>query len=117
MSKLDQIRSYLNQEKANKLLLNAVERQDLEDIKKALDAGADINSRDEDGFTPLMNATWRPKTKQFREDSVRFLIEHGADVNAVNEYNHSAIFWACWFASVQTVRFLIKITKLFTAVG
>lgn len=98
----------MNQEKANKLLLNAVERQDLEDIKKALDAGADINSRDEDGFTPLMNATWRPKTKQFREDSVRFLIEHGADVNAVNEYNHSAIFWACWFASVQTVRFLIN---------
>ena len=41
--------------------------------------GADVNERDDEGYTPLHNAASRGDV-----DVIRFLVEHGADVTAVS---------------------------------
>ncbi|MCW3095764.1 MAG: ankyrin repeat protein kinase family protein [Chthonomonadaceae bacterium] len=49
-------------------------------VKMLVDAGADVNARDENGFTPLLFAAYNVK-----EDCgpiIRLLVAHGADVNA-----------------------------------
>lgn len=50
-------------------------------MEAILNAGADINERDESGQTPLHHAI----TTDGTVDNVRFLLEHGADINARNE--------------------------------
>lgn len=58
------------------------------DIAKALiDAGADIHATDEDGFTPLHNARRSVSV-------VRVLIEAGADVKARNKDGFTPLFFA-----------------------
>jgi ankyrin repeat protein len=47
----------------------------LEEVKRLLAAGSDVNQRDADGATPLMHAV-----AGGREAVCRLLIEHGADL-------------------------------------
>ena len=55
-----------------------MERATPEDIKKQLAAGADVNARDKEGFTPLSYAIrWSQDPKV-----VRALIQAGADIHA-----------------------------------
>ena len=65
-------------------LIAAVYRKDYGTLDKLLRA-SDANVRDEDGTTPLMHAV-------LAEDAdprmVRFLVEHGADVNAAETAQH-----------------------------
>jgi len=49
-----------------------------EEVAKAIDAGADVNARDEGGWTALMCAAWNNPNP----DVVSVLIDAGADVNA-----------------------------------
>ncbi|GHU35289.1 hypothetical protein AGMMS50256_30230 [Betaproteobacteria bacterium] len=53
---------------------------DLAAIRAALDAGMDINAVYDEGFTPLIAAIERVGTTG-KTDTMRFLIERGADVN------------------------------------
>ena len=79
----------MNQEEANKLLLEAAESQDLEDIKKALDAGADINYPDPEycGETALCYA-------RHDGECVKYLLAHGADVHARNNVGATPLHYA-----------------------
>ena len=79
----------MNQEEANKLLLEAAESGRLEDIKKALDTGADINYHDPEycGGTALCYA------KHYGE-CVKYLLTNGADVHARNNIGATPLHYA-----------------------
>ncbi len=66
----------------------AIRNDDLAALKN-LAASADINARDQRGATPLMYAAAFGNAGQ-----VKLLLEAGADVNARNAFNASALIWA-----------------------
>ena len=66
----------------------AIRNDDLGALKK-LATSADLNARDPRGATPLMYAAAFGNAGQ-----VKFLLEAGADVNARNAFNATALIWA-----------------------
>lgn len=74
---------------ANRQLLQAAAGNDTADIRKALAAGADIETRDADGKTPLMAATYSNHVA-----AARLLIEQGANVNAQDKILNSPFLYA-----------------------
>lgn len=58
-------------------------------LRALLDAGADINTRDDHGQTALMNAA-----RDGHTEMVRLLIERGAELDHTAKYNLSAIMLA-----------------------
>ncbi len=61
----------------------------LEEVKRLLSAGADINARAENGMTPLILASWRGHTKV-----VELLLREGADVDATTNIGTTALKFA-----------------------
>ena len=49
----------------------------IEAIKLLLDNGADVNTKNKDGWTPIYPASWKGHA-----ETVKLLIDHGANVNA-----------------------------------
>lgn len=64
-------------------LRSAAKKGDLVKVKEWIAAGADVNDKDADGITPLMEA----KTSEI----VKALIEAGADVNAKDKFGYTAL--------------------------
>jgi ankyrin repeat protein len=67
----------------------AVGAEDTARLAALLDAGADINARDEHGQTALMVAA-----RDGRTSVVRWLIERGADLNHTAKFHLSALMLA-----------------------
>ena len=65
---------------ADNALIDAAQRGSIESVKQYLDAGADMNVKDDSGWTPLHWAASKVHNK-----IAKLLIEKGADVNAVNK--------------------------------
>jgi ankyrin repeat protein len=69
-----------------------------EEVRAALKAGADVNAKDKDEYTPLIAACagamgW---AKTLNPETVMILIEAGADVNAKSSYNgYTPLIAAC----------------------
>ncbi len=59
----------------NKLLLEAIQRGDIDTVKSALNRGAEVNRIDEGGAAPLLYAVILSKS-----EIVKYLIEQGADI-------------------------------------
>lgn len=53
-------------------------------LKKLIRKGLDINSQNSEGYTPLMVAV-----KRGTIDQVKFLLEHGANINIKNKNNEN----------------------------
>lgn len=71
----------LAQELPGELALNrAIQRSDLDAVKRAIQAGANVNFAERSGATPLMHAAIYSN-----EACVRLLLDSGADPNAVNQ--------------------------------
>lgn len=51
-------------------------------IKMLVEKGTDINTQDENGFTPLMYAIMH-----HANDAAKFLVEAGADLSIVSKYD------------------------------
>jgi len=68
--------------KANKALLNAVEKGEIEAAKQAIADGADVNVKDKFGFTPLHEAAGGG-----HKEVAELLIAAGADVNAKEDFD------------------------------
>ena len=62
---------------------------DVRMAKELLEAGADPDERDTNQSTPLIHAVW-PGFTEF----IHLLVEYGADVNAKNNKNNTAIHFA-----------------------
>ena len=67
----------------------ASNRKSLGDVKTLVAAGADVNKGDEEDFGPLMCAAVEGRT-----DVVSFLLQNGANVDATDQYGHTALSWA-----------------------
>jgi len=73
----------------NKRLRNAAKSGDLEGVKRALEAGADVKAKNTMGDTALMLAS-----KNGNTEIVKLLIEKGADVNAKDSKGNTALMLA-----------------------
>ena len=70
----------------------------------ALNAGADPNIADDDGYTSVHDAV-----EGFCSlESLRAIIDHGADVNATNKNSVTAIMIACYKLNADTISVLLN---------
>ncbi|KAK7873672.1 hypothetical protein R5R35_013211 [Gryllus longicercus] len=74
-------------------LHKAIDKGSLKDVRRHLDAGADVNYLTSEGITPLQRALTIPQ----REDMVALLWKRGADLDAVNDNGNSAMHVAVWY--------------------
>ncbi len=82
----------------------------IEEIKKLIADGVDVNAANEDGLTALHNAmTWMPhlQDKKFLEIT-KLLVENGANVNAVTIDNESPLYMAALEGFYDVVVYLHK---------
>src|SRR3712207_5168927 len=77
-------------------LLEAAREGDLVSLRALLDAGADVNAADENGYTPLMEAAHAP-----HPEAVRLLLAAGADLEARNRLGSTALHSAAMEAGEQ----------------
>jgi ankyrin repeat protein len=64
----------------------------------------EINIRLKDDFTPLVRAVHKKTSLEF----IRFLLEKGADVNALTEYDDSAFCWAVSNNQINVAKLLVE---------
>ena len=87
-------------------------------LRTLLAAGADQHQTTDDGTTPLMaaaglgRATYTPRVPRgtrspMAEEAVRILVETGADVNAVNEADFTALHGAAFRGLNEVVEYLV----------
>lgn len=124
---------------ANKQLQSAAAANDTNAIRVALQAGAQIESRDGEGRTPLMTAVYKHHTPAAQvlidaganvnaqdkilnspflyagaegmTDIVRMCMKAGADYTVYNRYGGSALIPACERGHVETVKALLEDKK------
>jgi ankyrin repeat protein len=70
-------------------LYSAIRENNLSQLKTLLDSKAAANAADDRGITPLMVAA-----EVGSADSMRLLIDRGADVNAQNAFGSTALMWS-----------------------
>lgn len=120
----------------NKALLNAARGGNLDELKKALSAGAETVTRDEKGNTPLILSSWNgysdtvkellssgadPESKNLNDETAIILAGHegyegvidalagaGANVDAQNKSGNSALHLAAFGGHINAVKALLK---------
>lgn len=88
----------------NKALLHAAKSGNVDNVRKLLDEGADIEART--GFwenTPLIAAAWRGQA-----EVVRLLLDRGAKIEAVNAIRDTALNIAVQNGNADTVKLLLE---------
>ncbi|HBL98295.1 TPA: hypothetical protein DDZ86_01480 [Candidatus Dependentiae bacterium] len=97
--------SFPEQEKLDQELLKTTSKVDIsvEDIKKLLDKGANVNAKDLDDWTPLIKVCF-----QNNFEVAKLLIEKGANVNAKNLNNQTPLLEACFHYNFKLVKLLIE---------
>lgn len=64
-----------------------------ESVKALIKAGAEVNSNNKDGFTPLMNAAQHDRRPP-NVDNIKILLKAGANVNAKDDSGKTALMYA-----------------------
>jgi ankyrin repeat protein len=85
---------------------------DLEMVQVLLDYKLDVNSRDDEGWTPIISVSGGEGTlyniPDVRADITQLLLEHGADVNARNKDGSASLHVAADSGRVEVVRVLLE---------
>jgi len=84
-------------------LLNEASWGRTENVKLLLESGADVNTRDTNGDTPLIAAAFMG----FNE-TIKLLLEKGAEVNAKNNLGSTALMEAATMNKPEAVEILLK---------
>ena len=74
----------------------------IEAVKQHLAAGAEVNAKDEDGWTPLHLAA-----EEGHKETLKLLIDKGADVHAGDKDGDSPLAWAVYSNHMDIVKLLI----------
>jgi serine/threonine protein kinase len=90
-------------ESKNKELLEASEKGDVEEVKKLLKEGANLNARNIVGWTPLHLAV-----QNGHIEVVKLLIEKGANVNAKDNIGDTPLHDAADKGHIEVVRLLLE---------
>lgn len=94
----------LNQSERNAKLRKASADGLLEEMQALLKAGADINNRDEDGWTPLVFCVYSSNTR-----GAGFLIEKGADIKTPFSYGKSPFNLALILQHTDVARLILSL--------
>jgi len=98
-------------------LFLAAEVNNLDVIKTLVDAGADPLIASERGTTPLMMAAGagtdvqrerEPQERATAVETAKFLVEHGADVNAAGQYGWTALHAATYQGLNDVIAYLVS---------
>ncbi len=84
-------------------LYRAIHAGDLDQLKRHIQHGTDINKADRDGQMPLHVAAQRG-----RQVITRLLVENGADIEAHNRQGHTPLETAVLAGKIQVARLLLK---------
>ncbi|KAL3531396.1 hypothetical protein ACH5RR_010718 [Cinchona calisaya] len=84
------------------VLHRAARIDDVEAIKNCLAEGGKVNSRDQNGWTPLHKAAFKGKI-----ESVKVLINHGAQVDLVNDIGCTPLHLAVEASHIQVASYLL----------
>ena len=87
-----------------KHFLKAATHGDLEKVEFLVRSGADIETRDDDGRTPLLNAAANGHLKV-----VKFLVDHGADTGVRDKVGRTPLSLAAYYEELKVVKFLGEI--------
>ncbi|KAI5680360.1 hypothetical protein M9H77_01587 [Catharanthus roseus] len=75
---------------------------DVQEIKNCISKGANVNSRDQNGWTPLHRAAFKG-----RIESSKILISNGAEIDLVDDIGYTPLHLAAESGHVQVALFLI----------
>ena len=78
----------------------AIRNNDMAKLEALEEQGANVNIADDKGITPLMNAAALGSP-----EAVQLLLDKGAEVNAKNTFNATALIWAA--ADLRKVKILL----------
>jgi ankyrin repeat protein len=84
-------------------LLKAVKKKDAKAVERLLDQGADIEARDERGWTPLMSAIHAGQT-----ENAKLLIARNADPNAKDNHGWTVLMTAAFEGDAEVGSLLIE---------
>ncbi len=103
-------RSFAVRTRQTQTLMAATHQRNLNAVKALLDAGADVNAKDKEGYTVLMMAV---KYSAFGQGKgveqykiVQLLVDKGADVNAKQKDGHTALKYARRHDLAQVIKIL-----------
>ncbi|KAJ8543342.1 hypothetical protein K7X08_005865 [Anisodus acutangulus] len=83
-------------------LHRAARKGDVADIKKCIAEGANVNGRDQNGWTPLHRAAFKG-----RIEGVKLLIKHGAKLDVVNYCGNAPLYLAIEAGHKEVAMYLI----------
>ena len=76
-------------------------------VEVLIDAGADIEAKDEEGYSPLLRAS-----KDASLDTVKMLVKAGAGVRVTDNREHTCLTLAAWCGHTETVRHLLCLPEV-----
>lgn len=84
-------------------ILNAAKHGDSETLTELLDEGCDVNTKDENGWTPLLLASTKDHVEM-----VELLLDRSADPELATEKDgKTALMWAVGEENIEIIRLLI----------
>lgn len=87
----------------SKMLQNAAQKGNLDNVKSALEFGAKINGVGADGIVSLINAARNNKTKV-----VEYLVENGAYIESVDKNKRTPLLCAAYHSNLDMVKYLLN---------
>ena len=108
-----------NKPDINKMLIEASKNGEIQAVADFIELGADVNTKDEFGFAPLIAAVAQKcnsddkKCHKNKVAVIQFLLEKGADINARTNNKNTALVYAIENRDFDMIGFLIEngITK------